>query len=257
MSAEKICKSKLEATGSSLPKLKSPCSRSSASYKRRWWRGRSAMAARGYWPTSSCGPGTALNVSQIRGALQEKLPDYMIPAAFVQLARLPMTRSGKIDRRGLPEPRRSRAALDVPYAAPRNQLETVLAQLWREVLQLEELGSADDFFALGGDSLLANANCRTGEPTVCLDPAIENAICHADGGAARGMDHGARTFAQAQRRKARDSCSRSMAWRPSRFTGRWATINRMNMTRHSKPQSERRAGRCQAAFTGAAAGQKY
>ncbi len=101
--------------------------------------------------------GTAMNVSQIRGALQEKLPDYMIPAAFVQLARLPMTRSGKIDRRGLPEARHSRAALDVPYAAPRNQLETVLVQLWREVLQLEELGSADDFFALGGDSLLANA----------------------------------------------------------------------------------------------------
>ena len=101
--------------------------------------------------------GTAMNVSQIRGALQEKLPDYMIPAAFIQLARLPMTRSGKIDRRGLPEARRSRAALDVSYAAPRNQLETVLAQLWREVLQLEELGSADDFFALGGDSLLANA----------------------------------------------------------------------------------------------------
>ncbi|MGZ9271444.1 MAG: non-ribosomal peptide synthetase, partial [Candidatus Binatia bacterium] len=101
--------------------------------------------------------GSALNVSQIRGALQEKLPDYMIPAAFVQLARLPMTSSGKIDRRGLPEARHSRHALDVPYAAPQNQLETVLGRFWCEVLQLEELGSADDFFALGGDSLLANA----------------------------------------------------------------------------------------------------
>jgi amino acid adenylation domain-containing protein len=100
--------------------------------------------------------GAAMTVSQIRGALQEKLPDYMIPAAFVQLARLPMTRSGKIDRRGLPEARPSRDALDVPYAAPRNQLETVLGRLWCEVLQLEKLGSADDFFALGGDSLLAN-----------------------------------------------------------------------------------------------------
>ncbi len=101
--------------------------------------------------------GTALNVSQIRGALQEKLPDYMVPAAFVQLARLPMTSSGKIDRRGLPEASHSRADLDVSYALPRNPLETVLARLWCEVLQLEELGSADDFFALGGDSLLANA----------------------------------------------------------------------------------------------------
>ena len=101
--------------------------------------------------------GSALNVSQIRGALQAKLPDYMIPAAFVQLARLPMTSSGKIDRRGLPEARHSRDALDVPYAAPQNQLETVLGRLWCEVLQVEKLGSSDDFFALGGDSLLANA----------------------------------------------------------------------------------------------------
>ena len=100
--------------------------------------------------------GTTMNVSQIRGALQEKLPDYMVPAAFVQLARLPMTRSGKIDRRGLPEARHARDALDVPYAAPQNQLETVLGRFWCEVLQLEKLGSADDFFALGGDSLLAN-----------------------------------------------------------------------------------------------------
>ena len=99
--------------------------------------------------------GTAMSVSQIRGALQEKLPSYMIPAAFVPLARLPMTSSGKIDRRGLPEPRHWRAALEVPYAAPRNELETVLARLWREVLQLAEVGSDDDFAALGGDSLLA------------------------------------------------------------------------------------------------------
>jgi amino acid adenylation domain-containing protein len=99
--------------------------------------------------------GTAMNASQIRGALQEKLPDYMIPAAFVRLARLPMTRSGKIDRRGLPEPPRSRASLDVPYAPPGNPLETALAQLWCEVLQLDEIGCHDDFAALGGDSLLA------------------------------------------------------------------------------------------------------
>lgn len=99
--------------------------------------------------------GTGMNVSQIRGALQEKLPDYMIPTAFVQLACLPMTRSGKIDRRGLPEPPRSRAVLEVLYAAPRNPLETVLARLWCEVLQLDEIGCADDFAALGGDSLLA------------------------------------------------------------------------------------------------------
>ncbi|MEO6164617.1 MAG: AMP-binding protein, partial [Candidatus Binatia bacterium] len=99
--------------------------------------------------------GTAMNASQIRGALQKNLPDYMVPAAFVPLACLPMTRSGKIDRRGLPEPPRSRASLDVPYAAPRHPLETVLARLWCEVLQLDEIGCDDNFAALGGDSLLA------------------------------------------------------------------------------------------------------
>jgi acyl carrier protein len=100
-------------------------------------------------------PGSRVNVTQIRAALQEKLPDYMIPSAFVPLACLPMTRSGKIDRRGLPEPPRSRAVLEVPYAAPRNPLESVLARLWSEVLQVDAIGCDDDFAALGGDSLLA------------------------------------------------------------------------------------------------------
>jgi amino acid adenylation domain-containing protein len=96
-----------------------------------------------------------LTVSQLRAALQKKLPSYMVPAAFVILERLPMTTSGKIDRRGLPEPPRGRAPLDTPYAAPRSELETVLAQLCCEVLQLEEIGIADDIDQLGGDSLLA------------------------------------------------------------------------------------------------------
>ena len=99
--------------------------------------------------------GSDLNVNRIRAALQKTLADYMIPSAFVSLAGLPMTRSGKIDRRRLPAPPRFRAALDVPHAAPRNPLENVLARLWCEVLQLDEIGRDDDFAALGGDSLLA------------------------------------------------------------------------------------------------------
>jgi amino acid adenylation domain-containing protein len=100
-------------------------------------------------------PGAAITVSQMRAALQEKLPAHMIPSAFVPLAYLPMTRSGKIDRRRLPAPPRPRAALEVAYAAPRNPLEKVLARLWCEVLQSDEIGCDDDFAALGGDSLLA------------------------------------------------------------------------------------------------------
>jgi amino acid adenylation domain-containing protein len=96
-----------------------------------------------------------LTVSELRAALSDKLPTYMIPAAFVILERLPLTTSGKIDRRALPEPPRSRASLDVPFVAPRNDLEKVLAQLWCEVLDMDEVGCDDDFAALGGDSLLA------------------------------------------------------------------------------------------------------
>ncbi|HWH80587.1 MAG TPA: non-ribosomal peptide synthetase [Candidatus Binatus sp.] len=96
-----------------------------------------------------------LTVSQLRAALEEKLPNYMIPAAFIVMARLPITASGKIDRRALPEPARSRAGIDVAYAAPLNELERVLAGLWCEVLEIGEAGRDDDFAALGGDSLLA------------------------------------------------------------------------------------------------------
>jgi phosphopantetheine binding protein len=66
-----------------------------------------------------------------------------------------MTGSGKIDRRALPEPSKLRGTLDAPFIAPRNELENVLSQLWREVLQVDEVGCDDDFAALGGDSLLA------------------------------------------------------------------------------------------------------
>jgi len=97
---------------------------------------------------------TDMSLNQIRGALQKELPDYMIPVAFVRLARMPMTSSGKIDRRALPDPRNSRARLDVPFAKPRNELESVLARLWCAVLELDEVGCDDDFVALGGDSLL-------------------------------------------------------------------------------------------------------
>jgi acyl carrier protein len=96
-----------------------------------------------------------LTASNLRAALKEKLPAYMVPSAFVILAHLPLTSSGKIDRRAFPEPPRSRASLDTPFVAPHGNLETVLAQLWCEVLALNEVGRDDDFAALGGDSLLA------------------------------------------------------------------------------------------------------
>jgi amino acid adenylation domain-containing protein len=86
--------------------------------------------------------------------LRGKLPDYMMPAAFVTLDRLPLTPSGKVDRRALPAPGPEQGETEDAAAAPRTTTEEVLADIWREVLGLQQIGIHDDFFALGGHSLL-------------------------------------------------------------------------------------------------------
>jgi acyl-CoA synthetase (AMP-forming)/AMP-acid ligase II len=90
------------------------------------------------------------STSDLRSFLQEKLPEYMVPMAFVILERLPLTPNGKVDRRALPQPKR-----ESPFVAPRNAVEEALAGMWAEVLRLERVGIHDNFFALGGHSLLA------------------------------------------------------------------------------------------------------
>ncbi len=92
---------------------------------------------------------------RLRCYLQEKLPDYMVPAAFVMLDALPLTPNGKVDRHALPEPEATRPELEVAFVAPRTAVEEQLARIWSEVLGLEKVGVQDDFFALGGHSLLA------------------------------------------------------------------------------------------------------
>ncbi|MET0648818.1 MAG: amino acid adenylation domain-containing protein, partial [Pyrinomonadaceae bacterium] len=86
---------------------------------------------------------------------RERLPDYMTPSAWVFLDKVPLTPSGKIDRRALPDPGRAGADDDHSYAAPRTPAEEVLAAVWGHVLGLERVGRHDDFFLLGGHSLLA------------------------------------------------------------------------------------------------------
>ena len=98
----------------------------------------------------------APSVSALRKFLSEKLPDYMIPASFIALDSLPLTPNGKINRRLLPAPDRSRPELETPMAAARNEVEKQLAQIWAEVLALDEVGIRDNFFDLGGDSLSAS-----------------------------------------------------------------------------------------------------
>jgi acyl-coenzyme A synthetase/AMP-(fatty) acid ligase len=95
------------------------------------------------------------SVSTLRRALAEKLPDYMIPAAFVLMDTLPLTGIGKVDQRALPAPGNTRSALDTPFMAPRTPLEKTLTTIWTEVLGLEQIGIHDHFLDLGGNSLLA------------------------------------------------------------------------------------------------------
>ncbi|MFC1716326.1 AMP-binding protein [Candidatus Poribacteria bacterium] len=95
------------------------------------------------------------NVTKIRRALAETLPEYMLPSVFVTLAALPLTETGKIDRRSLPVPGTARPELENPLVAPRTPTEETLAAIWAEVLGLEQVGVEDSFFDLGGHSLLA------------------------------------------------------------------------------------------------------
>jgi amino acid adenylation domain-containing protein len=92
--------------------------------------------------------------SELRRFLQVMLSDYMIPSAFVALAALPLTPNGKLDYRALPAPERLRPELEAAYVAPQSALEHCIATVWQEALGLEQVGVQDNFFDLGGHSLL-------------------------------------------------------------------------------------------------------
>ncbi|MGB7433975.1 MAG: amino acid adenylation domain-containing protein [Candidatus Acidiferrum sp.] len=97
---------------------------------------------------------TVHSISDLRNLLTAKLPEHMIPSAFVVLENLPMTPSGKLDRKALPAPEAD-AYVVRRYEPPEGQIETVLAQIWTDLLKLERVGRHDNFFELGGHSLLA------------------------------------------------------------------------------------------------------
>ncbi|CAI1709890.1 Tyrocidine synthase III [Serratia marcescens] len=91
---------------------------------------------------------------QLRAYLSERLPEYMVPSAYVWLDALPLTANGKLDRRALPEPERAAVGIR-EYAAPQGETETTLARVWCELLEIGQIGRHDNFFELGGHSLLA------------------------------------------------------------------------------------------------------
>jgi amino acid adenylation domain-containing protein len=92
--------------------------------------------------------------SELRTFLKAKLPEYMVPSAFVVLKTLPLNPNGKVDRRALPAPDQERP-LEEPLVAPQDELELQLTKLWEQVLNIQPLGVKDNFFDLGGNSLLA------------------------------------------------------------------------------------------------------
>jgi acyl carrier protein len=100
-------------------------------------------------------PAQIIDTIELRSFLKERLPEYMIPSALVQLEAMPLTPTGKVDRRALPPPDQTRYDLEKSFVAPRSPVEERLASIWTEVLHREPIGIYDNFFELGGHSLQA------------------------------------------------------------------------------------------------------
>ncbi|MEM8531177.1 MAG: amino acid adenylation domain-containing protein [Chloroflexota bacterium] len=96
-----------------------------------------------------------VTVDELRDFLQTRLPEFMIPAVFMVLEQFPLTPNGKVDRKALPQPENSRPALAEAYVAPRTPVEEMVAEIWRDVLEIDQIGIHDSFFSLGGNSLMA------------------------------------------------------------------------------------------------------
>jgi len=111
---------------------------------------------------------------RLRNYLRERLPDYMVPSAFVLLEKLPLTANGKIERKQLPPPERARPPLAQEFIAPRDVGEEALAAIWSEVLGVDRVGVKDDFFELGGHSLLATQVLSRLRETLQMDLSLKS-----------------------------------------------------------------------------------
>ncbi|HLO02135.1 MAG TPA: amino acid adenylation domain-containing protein, partial [Symbiobacteriaceae bacterium] len=121
--------------------------------------------------TSPAAAGDTALGPRLRTYLQTRLPEYMVPAAVLTLAQLPLNNNGKVDRRQLPALPDLGTALADAYVAPRSEAETALARIWAEVLRVDRVGIHDNFFALGGDSIMAiQVVARAGQAGLKLTP---------------------------------------------------------------------------------------
>ena len=125
----------------------------------------------------------AIGAEQLRGHLAARLPDYMVPAAYVHLDRLPLTPNGKLDRKALPAPEGTAFAAQA-YEPPQGETEEVIARIWSELLGVERIGRHDNFFALGGHSLLlakmqvrlSQAGLSLSIPRIFANPTIASLL---------------------------------------------------------------------------------
>ncbi len=159
----------------------------------------------------SARPGATLQAARLREAVAEVLPDIMVPQAILVLPALPMTPNGKIDRKVLPDPRlelRPGAAAARSAAAPESGMESTIAGIWKDVLGLENVGTDENFFDLGGHSLLVVQVQRrlreaTGQEVAITDmfrlPTIRGLAAHLAGGAASTAVAQGQSRAQARR----------------------------------------------------------
>jgi acyl carrier protein len=166
------------------------------------------------------GSGRAPSSATLRAQLSRLLPDYMVPAAFVSMPALPLTSSGKLDRKALPAPKSGPRA--VPFAAPENEVERAVVAAWQAALRREGVGLDDNFFDLGGHSLLAVQVQRhlqeaLGREVALLDlfahPTVRALAAHLDGDAEAAPSAG---LDDAVARAARQRAARQRAARPQR-----------------------------------------
>ena len=113
------------------------------------------------------------NINALRLFLTGKLPEYMVPAAFVLLDKLPLTANGKVDRTALPAPEPIHTEFDPAYVAPHTPMEAMLVAMWRSILKINPIGIQDNFFALGGHSLLAIVLCTKIEAKIGKPVPVE------------------------------------------------------------------------------------
>ncbi|MBW4602151.1 MAG: amino acid adenylation domain-containing protein [Calothrix sp. FI2-JRJ7] len=119
---------------------------------------------------------SALSINELHGILVEKLPEYMAPSTFILLKELPLTPNGKVNRLALPAPENIRSELLGLFAPPRNKIEEILAKIWADILKVEQVGIHDNFFDLGGHSLLTTQMLAKVQETLQVDVSLRSLL---------------------------------------------------------------------------------